>query len=65
MLMDAFRMKMKSNVESKIKAAKDAWETLDKERESEGATNSQADLDYTHSVGTAHNETTPNKLTTQ
>ena len=50
--MDAFKQKMKANVESKVKLAKEAWESLEKELDSDGATNSQAGLDYENSVAT-------------
>ena len=51
--MDAFKTKMKVDVENKIEAAKNAWADLENSLPSDGASNSQADhMDYSQSIKT-------------
>lgn len=52
LLLDALKLKMKSNVEVKIKAAKDAWAQLDVDIGSDDGPNSQADCSYSQSIVT-------------
>ena len=44
-MLDALKNKMKENVDSKIKTAKDAWAQLDVDKVSDGS-NSQKGADY-------------------
>lgn len=60
-LLDAFKQKMKVDVENKIEAAKNAWADLENGLPSDGASNSQADqMDYSQSIKTP--ELTPSRI---
>lgn len=62
-LLDAFKNKMKGDLQRKIEAAKNAWADLEKDLPSDGATNSQADLmDYSQSIKTPEASRRDSKL---
>ena len=51
LMLDALKNKMKDKVDLKIKAAKDAWAQLDKDKVSDGS-NSQKEMEYSKSIAT-------------